>query len=471
MSDDDRRLIAGRYRLAERLGAGAMGEVWKGEDERLNRTVALKQLHLRTALDAAGAGDLRARAMREGRIAARLMHPNAIAIFDVVEEEGYPWLVMEYLPSTSLADLLATRGSLPPAEVAEIGRQVAEALAAAHRSGIIHRDVKPANVLLADNGVAKISDFGISRAAGDVTLTATGLVAGTPAYFAPEVARGSDADERSDVFSLGSTLYHAVEGNPPFGRPDNAIALLHRVSQGEIDPPRHAGPLTPVLLRLLHPDPDERPGMTEAGQALAAVATGTTAAPAAPAPAADPRRRRLAAVVVAALLVLAVLGAGLWFLLSGDDQQAGGDTPRPSVPATSAPTNPATSAEDTTTTTSSPPPGTSSPTPTPTPQGNPDEQRMAAVRDYYALLPGNLEAAYARLSDRFKSTRSPSFDDYAAFWGQMSSVQVTNLSPAGGNAVTATITYTYASGGTTTEQHIYTLVDQNGQWAIDSQAS
>ncbi|RBM22214.1 serine/threonine protein kinase [Prauserella sp. PE36] len=470
MSDDDRRLVAGRYRLAERLGAGAMGEVWKGEDERLNRTVALKQLHLRTALDAAGAGDLRARAMREGRIAARLMHPNAIAIFDVVEEEGYPWLVMEYLPSTSLADLLAARGSLPPAEVAEIGRQVAEALAAAHRSGIIHRDVKPANVLLADNGVAKISDFGISRAAGDVTLTATGLVAGTPAYFAPEVARGSDADERSDVFSLGSTLYHAVEGNPPFGRHDNAIALLHRVSQGEIDPPRHAGPLTPVLLRLLDPDPDARPGMTEAGQALAAVAT---ASPATPATAPEPGRRRLAVVGLAALIVVAVLGAGLWLLLGGgDDQRAGGDTPQPdpSAPASSAPRGPTTSAEATTTP-ASPPPSTSSPTPTPTPQGNPDEQRMAAVRDYYALLPGNLEAAYARLSDRFKSTRSPSFADYASFWNQMSSVQATNLSPAGGNAVTATITYTYADGGTTTERHTYTLVDQNGQWAIDGQAS
>lgn len=174
------RLIAGRYRLAEKVGSGAMGVVWRATDERLERVVAVKQLLLTPGLTPEQALDAKQRAMREGRIAARLHHPNAITVFDVAEEDGQPWLVMEYMDAPSLAFKIAGGHTLPPLEVAEIGAQAASALAAAHDAGIMHRDVKPANLLVADDGTVKLTDFGISRAVGDVTVTATGLLAGTP---------------------------------------------------------------------------------------------------------------------------------------------------------------------------------------------------------------------------------------------------------------------------------------------------
>jgi eukaryotic-like serine/threonine-protein kinase len=271
---DDGRLVAGRYRLGERLGKGGMGIVWKAYDERLRRSVAVKELLLPAHLSGEEAEQAKLRAMRESRIAARILHPNVIAIYDVVEADAHPCLVMEFLESKSLSETVAERGPLPPREVAHIGAQAARALRAAHVAGVVHRDVKPGNVLLGEGGIAKLADFGISRAAGDITVTATGLISGTPAYIAPEVAKGREATFASDVFSLGSTLYAAVEGNPPFGPADNAIALLYRVASGELNPPRHAGPLTDVLLELLRTDPDRRPTMGVAAERLTAVAAG-----------------------------------------------------------------------------------------------------------------------------------------------------------------------------------------------------
>ncbi|MCP2259117.1 Serine/threonine protein kinase, partial [Streptoalloteichus tenebrarius] len=268
------RLVAGRYRLLQRLGSGAMGVVWQAHDERLHRTVAVKELLLQPGLSREEADEAKQRAMREGRIAARLQHPNAVTVFDVVEEDGAPCLVMEYLASRSLAAVMAERGTLPPAEAARIGAQVAAALSAAHAAGIVHRDIKPGNILLAEDGTVKITDFGISRATGDVTVTKTGMLAGTPAYLAPEVARGRDIGPPSDVFSLGSTLYAAVEGEPPFGLNENTLALLHAVAAGKVNPPSQAGPLTALLMRLLRSEPDERPTMAQAREALAAVAAG-----------------------------------------------------------------------------------------------------------------------------------------------------------------------------------------------------
>lgn len=267
-------LLAGRYRLQRYLGGGAMGVVWQAGDERLHRTVAVKQLLLHPGPDAVQADEAQQRAMREGRIAARLHHPNAIAVHDVAEDSGRPVLVMEYLPSRSLADELTEHGSLAPHPAASIGAQAASALTAAHAAGIVHRDIKPANILLGDDGTVKITDFGISHAAGDVAVTRTGILAGTPAYLSPEVARGHRSLPGSDVFSLGATLYAAVEGRPPFDEEESAIAQLHAVADGRFPPPQHAGPLTPVLMGMLRVDPAHRLTMEQAGRGLQAVVAG-----------------------------------------------------------------------------------------------------------------------------------------------------------------------------------------------------
>ncbi|MCE7005987.1 serine/threonine protein kinase [Kibdelosporangium philippinense] len=279
MPSDEDRLVAGRYRLGQRIGSGAMGVVWQAQDDRLHRTVAVKQLLTQPGLSAAQAEEGRLRSMREGRIAARLQHPNAITVYDVVEDDGQPWLVMEYLPSRSLAAELDDRGTIPPQEAARIGAEVASGLVAAHAAGIVHRDIKPANVLLGNDNSVKITDFGISRAVGDVTVTATGMLAGTPAYLAPEVAKGMEPTPASDVFSLGSTLYICVEGHSPFGLSENTLALLHAVAAGKISPPRQAGPLTALLMRLLRTEPEERPTMAAAKEALAAIAAGRPVQP------------------------------------------------------------------------------------------------------------------------------------------------------------------------------------------------
>lgn len=274
---DEGRLVADRYRISRRIGTGAMGAVWQAHDEVLGRMVAIKQLLLQPGLDEADAEEARQRTMREGRIAARLHHQNAITVFDVVTDEyGQPCLIMEYLESTSLAQVLQRDKTLAPLEVAQIGEQIASALKSAHRVGIVHRDIKPANILLTTDGLVKITDFGISRAKDDVSVTKTGMIAGTPAYLAPEVAIGKDPGPESDVFSLGSTLYAASEGQPPFGLSENTLSLLHSVAAGNIHPPQQSGPLTSVFARLLHPDKEYRPTAAECEELLAAVARGET---------------------------------------------------------------------------------------------------------------------------------------------------------------------------------------------------
>jgi hypothetical protein len=267
------QLIADRYQLEERIGSGAMGVVWRAQDELLRRTVAVKQLLVQSGVDGEEAS---ARAMREGRIAARLQHPNAVTVYDAANVDGSPWLVMEFVPAPSLATVLAKRGKLGPGEVVRLGAQIASALAMAHANGIVHRDVKPGNVLLADDGTAKITDFGISRANDEAVLTATGLVCGTPAYLAPEVAKGDPPDPASDVFALGATLYTAVEGEPPFGFGDNTLALLHIVAAGKIRQPTVTGPLAPILLDMLAADPTARPTMPQARAALVKAAADIT---------------------------------------------------------------------------------------------------------------------------------------------------------------------------------------------------
>lgn len=272
-------LVAGRYRLIRKIGHGGMGAVWLAHDQLLDREVAVKQVLTTTGMDESVAETSRARALREGRLAARLSHRNAISMHDVALDRDEPWLVMEYLPSHSVADVLRSNGTIDPIEAAQICAQVADAIAEAHESGIIHRDIKPANILIANQGrnvgLVKITDFGISRAKGDANITATGIVTGTPAYFSPEVARGEEPDESSDVYSLGATLFTMVEGQPPFGNNDNYIATLHRAASGQINPITRAGALSPILLSLLEPSAANRPTMAQSRDQLAAFAANT----------------------------------------------------------------------------------------------------------------------------------------------------------------------------------------------------
>ena len=264
-------LVAERYRLVKMLGAGGMGIVWQAWDTRLRRPVALKMLRTQPELTDEERQIATDRAMREAQITAGLHHPHAVTVYDVVEHDDQPCIVMQLLESTPLSELLRERGAFPPDETARIGAQVASALAAAHRLKIVHRDVKPGNILITADGSAMISDFGISHALGDATITATGMIHGTPAYLAPEVARGLPTSFASDVFSLGSTLYAVVEGEPPFGTDRNSIALLHRVARGGYPAPRRAGPLAPLLRKMLAAQPKRRPSMESVADALAGI--------------------------------------------------------------------------------------------------------------------------------------------------------------------------------------------------------
>jgi eukaryotic-like serine/threonine-protein kinase len=287
--------IAGRYRLLERLGSGHMGTVWRAFDARLRRTVAVKQVHVPAGLTGSQNDELVRRTMREGRIAARLQHPGLITVYDVVQDSGRPYLIMEHFPSKNLAAL----GTLPYPEAARIGTEAAEALAAAHESGVVHRDIKPANILVGTDGSVKITDFGISRVVEDLTATMTGMFAGTPAYLAPEVAKGDQATFASDVYSLGATLYTVIEGAPPAGSSNNPMGLLYRVASGDINPPKQAGPLTKLLTRLLSVDPATRPTMPETQLALATNAADQSAIKVIAAKAITPPKSKAAAVTPA----------------------------------------------------------------------------------------------------------------------------------------------------------------------------
>lgn len=474
--------IGDRYRIQERIGAGAMGAVWRATDELLNRTVAVKELLAVTPGTSAEAiEESRQRILREGRIGARLQHAHVISMFDVVVHEDRPWLVMEYLPSDSLATVLKLKGPLPPLEVADIGRQVADGLAAAHLAGVVHRDVKPGNVLIAPDGRVKITDFGVSRAVDDVQLTRTGLIAGTPAFLSPEVAQGREPLAASDIFALGATLYAAVEGVPPFGLDDNAYALLHKVATAQPEPPEHAGPLTGVIMRLLAVDPDDRPSASEARELLAAVADGqAVAGPTAtlaamptvavarkadPVPgtvtdaqpvAAPPRRRRRVPVILAAVLALLLVGGGVAAALLASNNGSGAATPVAQPPATSAAPAPTTAAAPTTTpapTTRPAPTTTAAPTSAPAAAvGDP----VAFVQNYYGLLPGNPDAAFALLSPQAQAA-SGGRDGFDRFYSGMRSVSVENPTQTGENTVDATIRFVRTDGTTTNEPYTFVM--------------
>ncbi|WP_346533186.1 serine/threonine-protein kinase [Micromonospora sp. DPT] len=263
-------LVAGRYRLLDLVGSGGMGRVWLARDEMLHRDVAVKEVVPPNWLDEAERDELRLRTLREARTAARLNHPNVVRLYDVVHDRDSPWIVMEYVPSRSVQQILTTDGPLEPGRVAGIGLAVLAALRAAHAAGVLHRDVKPPNVLVADDGRVMLTDFGLATFdGGDGLMTGPGLVLGSPQFVAPERAREGVSDPRTDLWSLGATLYAAVEGQSPYARP-TAMATLSALATEPPDPVRRAGPLRPVLEGLLQRDPWRRLTAGEAERLLRA---------------------------------------------------------------------------------------------------------------------------------------------------------------------------------------------------------
>jgi serine/threonine protein kinase len=256
MASSPATVLAGRYILLEMVGEGGMGRVWRARDQTLHRDVAVKEVAAPRGLQSDALRQLYRRTFREARTAARLDHPGIVTVHDVVEQDGRPWIVMQYVPAPSLTAVLAERGPLPPHEVAAIGVQLLDALATAHAAGVLHRDVKPGNVLLAGSRTI-LTDFGIATRDGDTTITAAGAIVGSPAYLAPERARQQNATPATDLWSLGATLYTAVEGHPPYNSGD-IWAMMAALLNDEPDPPHRAGPLTPVLAGLLHRDPQRR---------------------------------------------------------------------------------------------------------------------------------------------------------------------------------------------------------------------
>jgi serine/threonine protein kinase len=453
-------VIAGRYSLDREIGRGGMGAVWLGRDEVLGRLVALKRI----GMSPGGSSPDLLRAEREARLAARLNHPHVVAVFDLVDEDDAQWLVMEYVEGSTLAELVRANGALPVDQAAQIILQAADALAAAHEAGIVHRDVKPSNMLVTAKGQVKLSDFGIARAEADASLTQTGLVTGSPAYISPEVASGRQASDRSDVWSLGATLFHALAGRPPYDIGDNVIGGLYRIVHEE--PPRldHAGWLAPLLESSMTLDPQDRWSMREVVDFLRAGPTATAPRPtgrrravAAPVPsksstqvmAAVPQtttatasggrgarrpRQVLPALAAVAVIILASVVALLIGLNSNDD----GGEPRAGNSSSSSSAS-------------------SEPTPRVTAAGMEE-----FGRSYPQIASSDPDAGFALLTDDYQQA-SPRYQE---FWGSVRRPEVEDVT-ADPEAMTVTYSYRYERDGERVEERIeLTLVGTDGRYKI-----
>ena len=390
LAGESERLLAGRYRLLAVIGRGGMGAVWRARDELLNRDVAVKEIVWPAQLDAEEREMARRRAVREAQLAARVRHPNVVGVYDIVQEGDRPSIVMELVPFRSLRDAVAEDGPMTPAEAARVGLSVLAALRAVHEAGVVHRDVKPANILLGPDGRVVLADFGIAKAADSPALTISGVLLGSPSYLAPERARGGRAGAAADMWALGASLFAAVEGHPPFER-DGVLASLTAVVADELEPSPHAGPLWPVIEGLLLKDPAGRLDAAGAEQMLQGIAAPGAPSPTEPdhaqepdpAPGPDPapqpdpapepdptpgntavardrapgRRRRFGAGL-AALAAIAVIVAGITMALSRPPGHHA--APRTTPPA-SAPASQPASAGRASSPSSAAPPATSSP--------------------------------------------------------------------------------------------------------------
>jgi hypothetical protein len=264
-------VLGERYSLGVEIGKGGMGVVWRGRDNLLKRDVAIKEVRLPPEVTGGDRATLQGRVLREARAAGRLSHPAAVTVYDVVQEQGRTYIVMELLDAPTLADVVERNGPLPPHRVAALGLEILGALERAHAEGIVHRDLKPQNVMLTDEGRAKLADFGIATLKGDLEITSTGILLGSPAYMAPEQAQGDDSGPPADLWALGATLYYALEGEPPFER-GQPIPTLAAVVYDDPRPPQRAGPLAPILRDLLQKSPADRLSGERLRAGLAAVA-------------------------------------------------------------------------------------------------------------------------------------------------------------------------------------------------------
>jgi serine/threonine protein kinase len=500
-------VIAGRYRLEREIGRGGAGVVHLAHDELLDRRVAVKRIGL---LPGTTDDDV-LRAEREARLAAGISHSHVVSIFDLVKDEDCYWLVMEHVDGRTLAELVAAEGPLPARRAAAILAQAADALVQAGRAGIVHRDVKPSNIIVSADDHAKLGDFGIARAATDTALTQTGMVTGSPAYLAPEVASGDPATEASDVWSLGATLFHAVAGRAPYDVGQNVLGGLYRIVNG--DPPRLPAddPVAGLLAVMMVKDPGRRwpaervrddlrriargepsaapapvtPDSSDHGEAPTAVlaagagatpardpepTTPTIAAPAVPrerataeeapaSPVAPRRSRRVPLGAVSATLALVLLlGLGAWLLWPDDESPdpSGGtaepttsDAQEPSVQPTEEPSE--------------------EPTEEPSPSDGPVATRAAMrtfVEDYFAQVTSDPETTFAMLTPEFQAA-SGGFEGYSGFWSTIESATPRDIRADPQSLTTTyTIEFVTGSGRTTTEQGSLQLARQGDRLLI-----